>query len=81
MVLPAPLSMTPSLSQPKHKLRVPRPKKGRVRLLVGTRKGAFVVGSDAERKEFDVVGTEGLGTIVHHVVVQVSNHANFYRFM
>ncbi|MDP6386269.1 MAG: glycosyl hydrolase [Planctomycetota bacterium] len=60
--------MTPSLSQPKHKLRVPRAKKGRVRLLVGTRKGAFVVGSDAERKEFEVVCTEGLGTIVHHVV-------------
>jgi photosystem II stability/assembly factor-like uncharacterized protein len=60
--------MSPSLSQPKHKLRVPRPKKGRVRLLVGTRKGAFVVGSDAAREEFDVLAAQGLGVIVHHVV-------------
>ena len=60
--------MSPSLSQPKHKLQVPRPKKGRVRLLVGTRKGAFVVGSDAAREEFDVLAAQGLGVIVHHVV-------------
>ena len=30
---------------PKHKLRVARPKKGAVKVLVGTRKGAFVIDS------------------------------------
>ncbi len=60
--------MTPSLSHPKHKLRLARPKKGRVRLLVGTRKGAFVVASDSERQEFEVQATEGLGAMVHHMV-------------
>ena len=37
------------METPKHKLRVPRARRGAVQLLVGTRKGAFRLGSDAAR--------------------------------
>jgi len=53
---------------PKHKLRVPRPKAGAVTLLVGTRKGAFFLRSDRERKEWRLSRSEFLGHVVHHVV-------------
>ncbi|HPF14008.1 MAG: glycosyl hydrolase [Planctomycetes bacterium] len=52
----------------KHKLRVPRPKSGVVRILVGTRKGAFVIKSDRERKAWKVDKVWMLGHTVHHVV-------------
>lgn len=56
------------MSEPKHKLRVPRPRSGAVTLLVGTRKGAFFLRSDRERKSWKIVASEFLGHIVHHVV-------------
>lgn len=56
------------MTAPKHKLRVPRPKSGAVTLLVGTRKGAFFLRSDRERKDWGVARAEFLGHVVHHVV-------------
>jgi hypothetical protein len=53
---------------PKHKLRVPRPKVGSVTLLVGTRKGAFFLRSDRDRKDWVLTRSEFLGHVVHHVV-------------
>ncbi len=55
-------------SGPKHKLRVPRPKRGAVRLLIGTRKGAFRIKSDKERKTWKIDKVWQLGHTVHHVV-------------
>lgn len=52
----------------KHKLRVPRAKKGVVRLLVGTRKGLFRIKSDRERKAWSVEKVWFLGHTVHHAV-------------
>ena len=46
---------------PKHKLRVPRPRKGAVQLLVGTRKGAFRLKSDPDRKQWSVLFSVDLG--------------------
>ncbi len=56
------------MTAPKHKLRVPRPKSGAVTLLIGTRKGAFFLRSDPERKQWKLRSTEFLGHIVHHIV-------------
>ncbi len=53
---------------PKHKLRVPRPRKGAVQLLVGTRKGAFRLKSDPDRKQWAVHANWFLGQTVHHLV-------------
>lgn len=53
---------------PKHKLRVPRPRKGAVQLLVGTRKGAFRLKSDPDRKQWAVHADWFLGQTVHHLV-------------
>ena len=39
----------------------------RVRVLVGTRKGAFVLTSDATRKRWDVVGPTFGGWEIHHI--------------
>jgi hypothetical protein len=55
-------------SAPKHKLRVPRAKRGAVRLLIGTRKGAFRIKSDKERKSWQIDKVWNLGQTVHHVV-------------
>lgn len=56
-------------ASPKHKLRVPRPRSGAVQLLVGTRKGAFFLKSDRDRKAWELTATHFLGHVVHHVVL------------
>ncbi|MEL6712588.1 MAG: glycosyl hydrolase [Planctomycetota bacterium] len=54
--------------RPRHKLRVPRARRGDVRILAGTRKGAFVVHGDAERRRFTVDPDPWhLGSTVFHV--------------
>ncbi|MCP3916230.1 MAG: glycosyl hydrolase [bacterium] len=55
-------------NSPKHKLRVPRAKRGTVKVLIGTRKGAFLLKSDSERKEWKLSDPLFLGHIVHHFV-------------
>jgi len=57
-----------SAPRPKHTLQVPRPKRGAVTLLIGTRKGAFALRSEAERKEWTVSAPWFLGSTVHHIV-------------
>src|SRR5688572_3041428 len=37
-------------------------------LLVGTRKGAFILRSDAERKKWKIDGPHFLGSLVHHLM-------------
>ena len=56
--------MTPSLE-----FEVPPPARGCVALLVGTRKGAFLLRSDAARATWDIDGPHFLGHIVHHLVL------------
>ncbi|MEM1453005.1 MAG: glycosyl hydrolase [Planctomycetota bacterium] len=53
---------------PKHKLRVPRPRRGAVRVLVGTRKGAFAIDGDASRSTWEVAAPWHLGSTVFHAV-------------
>lgn len=60
--------MPRSQPQAKHKLRVPRAKRGRVGIFVGTRKGAFLLGCNSERKDWRVKATHALGQVVHHGV-------------
>jgi photosystem II stability/assembly factor-like uncharacterized protein len=60
-------------TSPKHKLRVPRPKAGAVQLMIGTRKGAFLVKSDKDRKSWSLATTWFLGHVVHHVVSDPRN--------
>ena len=62
------MSASSKQDKAKHKLRVPRAKKGVVRLLVGTRKGAFRIKSDRERKTWKVEKVWFLGHCVHHAV-------------
>ena len=52
-----------------HALPLPagRPARGRVLLWIGTRKGAFVLRSDRERRSWKLVGPLFLGHRVHHV--------------
>lgn len=59
----------PAAPRPKHKLRVPRPKRGAVTLLIGTRKGAFALRSDADRQAWSLGAPWFLGHVVHHVVL------------
>jgi hypothetical protein len=59
----------PVSPRPKHKLRVPRPKRGAVTLLLGTRKGAFALRSDGERQAWTLGAPWFLGHVVHHVVL------------
>ena len=56
------------MSQAKHRLRVPRPKTGAIELLIGTRKGAFFLHSDAERKEWTLKRSAFIGHVIHHLV-------------
>ncbi|MDA0948040.1 MAG: glycosyl hydrolase [Planctomycetota bacterium] len=56
------------MERPKHKLRVPRARKGGVQLLVGTRKGAFRLKSDSERKHWSLKDAWFVGHVVHHLV-------------
>lgn len=58
-----------SAPRPKHKLRVPRPKRGAVTLLIGTRKGAFALKSDPERRAWRLSEPWFLGSVVHHIVL------------
>lgn len=55
-------------SRPKHKLRVPRAQRGPVRVLVGTRKGAFAIEGDAERSSWEVRPPWHLGSTCFHLV-------------
>ena len=57
-----------SPKDPKHKLRVPRPRRGAVTLWVGTRKGAFRIKGDSDRKSWKLGSPQFLGHVVHHVV-------------
>lgn len=50
-------------------LRPPRPIKGSVELLIGTRKGAFRLKSDKDRKQWKLSGPDFLGQIIQHVVL------------
>jgi photosystem II stability/assembly factor-like uncharacterized protein len=45
------------------------PECGRVSLLVGTKKGAFFLNTDAERRHWNLDGPHFLGHIVNHVVI------------
>ena len=45
------------------------PARGRVALLVGTRKGAFILKSDAGRRRWRLAGPHFFGHIVHHMVL------------
>lgn len=53
---------------PKHKLRVPRARRGALRLWIGTRKGLFSLEADAEREEFEEPEPHWLGSTVFHAV-------------
>ena len=46
-----------------------RPASGSVALLVGTRKGAFILRSDAGRRRWRLAGPHFFGHIVHHMVL------------
>ena len=46
-------AMPDSQVQPKHKLRVPRAQRGPFRILLGTRKGAFVMDGDGTGRDFE----------------------------
>ena len=50
-------------------LRSERPADGPLALLVATKKGAFVLRADAERREFALEGPHFLGHIVNHLVL------------
>ncbi len=60
--------MSPNASQ-STAARKPRLRKGAVELLVATRKGAFRLKSDPERKEWRLRGPWMLGQIIQHVVL------------
>ncbi len=47
----------------------PAPRTGRVLLLVGTRKGIFLLHGDAERRQWSLDGPHFLGHIAYHVVL------------
>lgn len=49
--------------------KTPKPLRGAVELLIGTRKGAFRLKSDAERKTWKLKGPLHLGQIVNHIVL------------
>lgn len=53
---------------PKHKLRVPRARRGPFRVFVGTRKGAFTIQVDARRRSFEPEEPCHLGWTCFHVV-------------
>ncbi len=53
---------------PKHKLRVPRARRGEMRLWIGTRKGLFSIEADSERAEFTEPEPHWIGSTVFHGV-------------
>lgn len=62
--------------RPKHKLRVPRARRGALRLFIGTRKGTFVIEGDATRKAWEVQGPWHLGSTCFHVVSDPRHRAH-----
>jgi photosystem II stability/assembly factor-like uncharacterized protein len=46
-----------------------KPRRGRVALLIATRKGAWTLSSDAARSDWKLAGPHFLGHIVHHLVL------------
>ncbi len=46
-----------------------RKRRGRTVLLIGTRKGAFMLRADSARKRWRIEGPHFLGSLVHHVVL------------
>ena len=62
--------------RPKHKLRVPRARRGTLRLFIGTRKGTFAIEGDASRKAWEVQGPWNLGSTCFHVVSDPRNRAS-----
>ena len=57
----------PRISRPAR--RVTRRSGAKVVLLIGTRKGAFLLRGDAARRRFSIEGPQMLGTIVHDLVL------------
>ncbi|MEC7232181.1 MAG: glycosyl hydrolase, partial [Planctomycetota bacterium] len=52
----------------KHKLQVPKARRGPSRVLVGTRKGIFLIDVDDRREEFTLRAPSHLGSTAFHVV-------------
>lgn len=68
--------MTATSPRPSRRSALPRtslpqaaPATGSLALLVGTRKGAFILRSNAKRREWRLAGPHFLGSTVHHVVL------------
>ncbi len=59
---------------PKHKLRVPRARRGGSRLWIGTRKGLFSMDVDAAREEFAEPEPHWIGSTVFHAVPDHRDH-------
>jgi len=55
-------------AQPKHKLRVPRARRGPFRILLGTRKGAFVMDGEGVERDFEAPRPVILGRTCFHLV-------------
>ena len=55
-------------AQPKHKLRVPRARRGPFRILLGTRKGAFVMDGEGAGRDFEAPRPVILGRTCFHLV-------------
>lgn len=51
------------------KAAVPRASRGAVALLIGTRKGAFILKGDPSRRNWKILGPHFLGSTVHHLVL------------
>lgn len=58
----------PQEALPKHKLRVPRARRGAMRLWVGTRKGLFSIDVDEAREDFAEPEPHWIGATVFHAV-------------
>ena len=61
-------SESPSAPAYKHKLRVPKARRGTGRVLVGTRKGIFRIDVDERRESFTLLEPTHLGSTAFHVV-------------
>ena len=48
---------------------MPQPASGPLALLVATRKGVWMLRSDAARRRFDLEGPHFLGHVIHHAVL------------
>jgi len=54
------------------------PKRGSVVVLVGTRKGAFILRSDARRKSWSVEGPHFAGFEVHHFILDPRDRGTLF---